>query len=279
MPDCVNRRNWWPSRLLGGRSYLWLRSAAIGLVAASCVAGPSGGGGPDPWVATSSSTYERYLPNAQAGDPKYQNLLGFMLFFGEGVPVDREPAHDWFHLAADQGYPLAHRNLAIMHRLGLGVERDLAEARRHAKKAGFADLERFVAELPPAIRGGDPLGARSAVVAGGRGEATYTRFCAGCHGLNGIAAFIDSPSFALGDRLEKTDGELLYSIHTGKGAMPGWGNKLSERRLREAMEFARSLQDQYERGIGQALRRAPELYFLFGPMEQNSSAYQTGALN
>jgi mono/diheme cytochrome c family protein len=107
-----------------------------------------------------------------------------------------------------------------------------------------------------------------------RGEATYTMFCAGCHGLNGIAAYIGSPSFALGERLQKPDATLLYSIYQGKGVMPSWGDKLSEDRLLDVLAFVRSLQRHYENGLAEGIRRAPGRYFLFGPMEEDDAAYR-----
>ncbi|MFQ5565260.1 MAG: c-type cytochrome [Paracoccaceae bacterium] len=223
------------------------------------------------------STYEKYLPRAQAGDPEFQNLIGFMLFFGEGAPVNRPVAHSWFHRAADQGYTLAQRNLAIMHGLGVDGPPDREEARVYARLAGITNLDRLVAAIPSSLRNGvrafekDAPGADHEM---GRGEATYVTFCAGCHGLNGIVAYIGSPSFALGERMQKPDSLLLYSIMRGKGVMPGWGNKLPEGRLRDALAFARTLQTQYENGIAEGIRRAPARYFLFGPMEDDDSAYR-----
>jgi mono/diheme cytochrome c family protein len=200
-----------------------------------------------------------------------------MLFFGEGAPINRPEAHFWFHSAADQGHALAQRNLAIMHRLGIGEPPDIEEAVFYARSAGITDLDRLVEAMPSALRGSlreveqDTLFAEHELE---RGEATYTTFCAGCHGLNGIAAYIGSPSFALGERLQEPDSVLLYSIYQGKGVMPSWGDKLPEDRLRDVLAFARSLQRHYENGIAEGIRRAPGRYFLFGPMEEDDSAYR-----
>jgi mono/diheme cytochrome c family protein len=225
------------------------------------------------WV----STYEKYLPQARAGDPEFQNLIGFMLFFGEGVSMNRPEAHFWFHSAADQGYALAQRNLAIMHRLGTGTPPDIKEAVFYARSAGITDLGRLVEAMPSSLRDGMREVEQDHRAAGHnteRGEATYTAFCAGCHGLNGIATYIGSPSFALGERLRKTDAELLYSIYQGKGVMPSWGDKFSEDRLLDVLAFVRTLRKQYENGIAEGIRRAPGRFFLFGPMEEDDSAYR-----
>ena len=201
-----------------------------------------------------------------------------MYFFGEGAPKDRSQAHLWFHNAADQGHVLAQRNLALMHRLGIGVPVDRKEADFYARSADMADLERLVDTIPASRRSSmrkverDPAAARRKME---RGEATYATFCAGCHGLNGVAAYIGSPSFALGDRLQKPDAVLFYSIFHGKGMMPSWGDKLSEDRLRDTLAFVRTLQTQYENGIAAGIRRAPGSYFLFGPMEDDHAAFRS----
>ena len=94
------------------------------------------------------------------------------------------------------------------------------------------------------------------------------------HGLNGIAAYVNSPSFAMNDRLEKSDLELLRSVSSGIGEMPGWGGALSEMELLDAITFIRTLRPSFEAGIGQTLRRTPERYFLFGAMRHNNAAYR-----
>ncbi|MHA1529558.1 MAG: c-type cytochrome, partial [Alphaproteobacteria bacterium] len=237
--------------------------ALISVALSACAFDPPSSRETDPqiygpgWV----STYAKYLPRAESGDPDFQNLIGFMLFFGEGLAVDRPQAHLWFHRAADQGHTLAQRNLAIMHRLGIGEPPDLEEARAYARLAEMTDLDRLVGAMPSSLTGGTLEVGRDTLAAGRdreRGEATYTTFCAGCHGLNGIATYIGSPSFALGETLHKPDSVLLYSIHQGKGIMPGWGNKLAADRLLDALAFVRTLPERYQNGIAEGIRRAPE---------------------
>jgi mono/diheme cytochrome c family protein len=225
------------------------------------------------WV----STYGKYLPRARAGDAEFQNLIGFMLFFGEGVSMNRRQAHFWFQSAADQGHALAQQNLAIMHRLGTGWSPNLETAGYQARPDGPTDPGRLVGAMPSSSRGGMREAVQGDLAAAydiEGGEATYAAFCAGCHGLNGIAAYIGSPSFALGERLQKTDETLLHSIYQGIGVMPSWGDKLPEDRLREVLAFVRTLEKRYENGIAAGIRRAPPRYFLFGPMELDDSAYR-----
>ena len=193
-----------------------------------------------------------------------------MLYFGEGAPKNPYAAHQWFHRAAKQGHVGAQINLAVMHYLGNGGAKDLAEARhffRLAKKNGIMSqnesvklgLSHKLADLA-ARAGMRPRNTES------QGEATYATFCAGCHGLNGIAAYVQAPSFALGERMDKTDEKLFHTITHGHGVMPAWRDKLTEQSLLEALQFVRTLPQQYQNGIAQVLRTPPSVYFLFGPM-------------
>jgi TPR repeat protein len=225
------------------------------------------------WISTS----EKYLPLAEAGDPEFQNLIGFMLYFGEGISMNRLEAHFWFHKAADHGHRAAQRNLAIMHWLGIDVSQDLEEAKFYAQLAGMNDLDEIVDNLPSKTgRGAHNFHQDNSIAtrATERGESTYVSFCAGCHGLNGIAAYVGSPSFALGERLEKSDAVLLDSIRNGRGVMPDWGNKFTRQRLRDVLAFLRKLEQRYQNGIAQTLRDSPERYFLFSVMENDHSAHR-----
>ncbi len=211
------------------------------------------------------TTFGKFLVRAEAGDAESQNVVGFMLFFGEGVPRNRLDAHRWFHRAATQGSVRAERNLAVMQDLGAGGPPDDAEAARHFRLAGSPDgaprhghlaLAETVREAATASQSARP------------GEPIYVMFCAGCHGFNGIAEYEHSPSFALGERLDKSDAELLRSIERGIGEMPRWGDKLPRDDLAAVVTFLRTLRHGYEVGIAQALRTRPRLYFRFGAMRE-----------
>lgn len=247
----------------------------LALVLAGCAA--MSDYGRDPGRALVDTTYEKFLARAQTGDAESQNLIGVMLFFGEGVPRNRFIAHWWFHKAADQGNARAQRNLAIMHYLGAGVPRDDVEAERcfrlaaenEARAAGRRRTVRPYASIADLVE-------HAARTAGDRrpGESTYAALCAGCHGLNGISAYVGSPSFAIGERMDRSDAVLLRSLMKGIGDMPGWEDKLPRKDLVDILRFVRSFEPQYDTGILQVLRAAPELYFLFGPMRSNNSAYR-----
>lgn len=190
------------------------------------------------------STYRKVMARAERGDAESQNAAGYMLFYGEGVQADRVQAHLWFRRAADQGHARAQRNLAVMGVLGPEV---------HAPSFSLQTARVSAEGAPP-------------------GEQSYLTFCSGCHGVNGIAAYENSPSFAFGERLEKTDAILMRSLLNGMQEMPGWEGKLPRQSLREVLAFVRTLQSRYDAGIAGTLRSTPGYYYLFGPMEQRRQA-------
>jgi hypothetical protein len=67
---------------------------------------------------------------ADQGDARAQYSLGFMYYFGEGIPQDYAEAVRWYRLAAEQGLAGAQYNLRDMYDNGKGVPQDDAEAVR-----------------------------------------------------------------------------------------------------------------------------------------------------
>jgi mono/diheme cytochrome c family protein len=309
------------------------------------------------------TTYERFLPLAVAGDPDIQNFLGFMYFYGEGVELNYDNAHYWFHLAAEEGNLKAQRNLGIFHSrllpripekyfdseeanlwfslsaasslnpkvstmvsrsyskfLTADAEKLLKETeKRHIGETIFVTLcagcHGFDGHAPysgaPSFALGERLNQSNSVLAdsilNGKGlatvsyirrldnssadsaqvaelptqaqqfardegnepdpvEKTYLQFCGGCHGFNGIAWYVNSPSFALRERMHKSDAELADSIAKGRGAMPSWENMLLPHQIDALVKFIRTLSEAYERGIGNELRPSSNLFFRFRPI-------------
>jgi len=197
-------------------------------------------------MSVPDTTYGKFLARANAGDAESQNLVGYMLFYGEGVRMDRARARLWFQRAAAQGNANAQRNLAILS----------AASAPESVPAAARGVSRAPAPTPVA------------------GQALYEKYCAGCHGFNGISAYVHSPSFALGERLEKSDGELMRSLLRGKGEMPNWDDKFSREQLQDALRFVRTLPVKYGLGIGQTLSSAPPVFYIFGPMSPEHSNYR-----
>lgn len=224
-------------------TYRHARLALAGVIAvqvAGCGA-PRGdwgeAGGPAP-----QTTYRKFLALAEAGNAESQNVVGFMLFHGEGVRMDRSRALKWFQSAAALGNPRAQRNLTIMQSES-ALEPGTVAARRLASVS---------LPLP--------------------GQSLYERYCAGCHGFNGISTYVHSPSFALGETLQKGDADLLHSMLRGKGEMPNWDDKFSYGDLAGVLQYVRTLRERYQQGVGGALRGAPPVFYLFGPMRPDQPA-------
>ena len=66
---------------------------------------------------------------ARHGHGLAQHGLGVMYLYGECVTRDEAEAAVWFRCAADQGLAGAMMTLGMMYEQGLGVERDLEQAK------------------------------------------------------------------------------------------------------------------------------------------------------
>lgn len=88
-----------------------------------------------------------WLPLAKAGDPAAQFNVGVLHDEGLGVEENSEEARRWWTLAAEQGLPEAHHNLALL-------QIDLASS-----EDGGGDLEAALTHLTAAAEAGH-LGAR-----------------------------------------------------------------------------------------------------------------------
>ena len=65
---------------------------------------------------------------AERGDAEAQAQIGYMTYQGQGVPVDKAKAVQWYRKAAVQGNRDAQYSLAVAHAFGDGVARSDAEA-------------------------------------------------------------------------------------------------------------------------------------------------------
>ncbi len=349
---------------------LWLYWAGTDTLAQQPVFDETGGIPPE-------TTFERFAPLAEAGDPEVQHFLGYMHFYGEGVELDLNKAHAWFHIAAEEGELKSMRNLGLFHARGInGIPRQyydpieanlwfsLATANaRDAQRSplAIANYENFLATdtgellkstpqqeigqtvyatfcagchgfdghssypLVPSFALGESLEKTDALLLRniGRalnerphslndiprpallatlgyirnelyarstptllsasllatpstpastdrtqirlGEKIYLQFCGGCHGFNGISAYVNSPSFALGERMHKSDEELASSIRNGLGEMPSWEFMLKPEQIDALVSFVRTFEQAYASGIDNKPRPDPDHFFRFAP--------------
>jgi len=226
--------------------------------------------GIDAYVSGNYATAYRVLsPAATSGNPRVINLVGLMLYRGQGTAADAPAAHELFHSAAELGVADARRNLGIMHSIGAaGVPIDYEEARMWFT-VGAATGNQDVAS-PAAVAIKIPASVETVInfdlKFDGEGKHTYLTFCAGCHGFGGMRFFPFAPSFAMAERLTKSDGELMTSILNGKGLMPSWENKLAMSRLRSTLGYLRELALRTGYGTADDVEDdLPATYFLFQP--------------
>ncbi len=73
------------------------------------------------------------------------------------------------------------------------------------------------------------------------GKELYESNCAACHGDDGTALLLGTPHFSRGERLEKTDAELMESIVSGLKIMPPWAGIMSEKELEDCLAYLRLL--------------------------------------
>lgn len=75
------------------------------------------------------------------------------------------------------------------------------------------------------------------------GKKIYEKNCAACHGKDGKGIMPKMPDFSKGERMSKSDKDLLVSISGGvKGtAMPAWKGKLQDADMAAALSHIKGL--------------------------------------
>ncbi len=74
-----------------------------------------------------------------------------------------------------------------------------------------------------------------------RGRTLYTTHCAVCHGENGTPVLPGAANFRRPETLMRPDMQLMISIRTGKGAMPGFFGILKDREILDVVAYLRTL--------------------------------------
>ena len=79
-----------------------------------------------------------------------------------------------------------------------------------------------------------------------KGEKIFVKYCSGCHGRygkgDGYRMLGRSPAdFTSPESVQKTDADLLKTIHEGKPNMPAWKLRLSKADSRDVLAYIRNL--------------------------------------
>ena len=106
------------------------------------------------------------------------------------------------------------------------------------------------------------------------GSEVFLKYCAGCHGFDGFAVYEQAPSFSMGERLHKSDEELLRSVLAGKHAMPYWQDKLSNDMFRSAIAYLRVMQQRYSSGLSPREEPIPDMHYKFSPVGEDEEYWQ-----
>jgi len=75
-------------------------------------------------------------------------------------------------------------------------------------------------------------------------QEVYEENCAACHGYDGAPVMEGTIDFSIGERLEKSDSDLLATILNGKDDMPEWRDVISVEEQATALAYIRLLSEQ-----------------------------------
>jgi len=216
-----------------------------------------------------SAAYRLLSPAATVENPGLQNLVGLMLYRGQGTSVDAPAAHELFHSAANLGVADARRNLGVLHTIGPpGVAVDIQEAMMWFTAAISTGNQNVLETQDSQITIPATINTRinPEFKYDGNGKRIYLTFCAGCHGFNGMRFFSYAPSFAIGERMTASTDELMQTILHGKGLMPSWEDKLAVSDLEDALGYLRELALRTGYGTdSSAYNQMPEVFYIFNP--------------
>jgi len=106
------------------------------------------------------------------------------------------------------------------------------------------------------------------------GSEIFLKYCAGCHGFDGLAEYPHAPSFAMGERLHKSDHELLQSVADGKHGMPYWEHKLSIDKILSAIAYLRVMESRYSSGLPAREEPIPEMHYKFKPVGEDEDYWE-----
>lgn len=75
-----------------------------------------------------------------------------------------------------------------------------------------------------------------------KGAKLYNERCSDCHGTQGVPTMPGVPDFTRSQALMQTDLDLVKTISVGKGMMPAFQGRLSEREILDVIAYLRTLQ-------------------------------------
>jgi mono/diheme cytochrome c family protein len=76
----------------------------------------------------------------------------------------------------------------------------------------------------------------------GPGGDIYDRYCANCHGFDGVPNLPGTPDFSRGEGLQNIDAALINAIRFGVRSMPGFDQTINKEELIDVVFYIRTLQ-------------------------------------
>jgi len=74
-----------------------------------------------------------------------------------------------------------------------------------------------------------------------RGAELYQRYCAGCHGQNGISTWPGAPNIARREGMLQPDQALLKKLRAGQGAKPAFQGLMTDAEILNVIAYSRTL--------------------------------------
>jgi len=73
------------------------------------------------------------------------------------------------------------------------------------------------------------------------GKPLYYKHCFDCHEKNGDTPMLNAPDFTKREGLMMSDQQLLTTIKSGKGIMPGYQGILKDEQIRDIITYIRNI--------------------------------------
>lgn len=74
-----------------------------------------------------------------------------------------------------------------------------------------------------------------------KAKQNYDRYCAACHGFNGMSVMPDAPNLRLNQGLMQSDQQIVQKLKTGSTRKPPFIGLINERELLDIVIYSRTI--------------------------------------
>lgn len=75
----------------------------------------------------------------------------------------------------------------------------------------------------------------------GKAKKNYERYCAGCHGFNGMSINPDAPNLRMNEGLLQADFQIVEKLKAGSAKKPPMRGLLSDQELQQIVTYIRTI--------------------------------------